>query len=291
MELGKQGLEDRKEREVRYYDSHYDPYTIIDPERMDANGGWIATAVDLLLFLRRIDNLPFPGDRLTEESLNAMRTGSEPKANWGLGWTWNTGRSWEGHNGCMTGTSSFLVNRNDGIAYAVLANKRTSCSWSLKSTVDTIMDELKAKDQWPEHDLFPLSASYREWVSLHFPQALSSFSGIGFFSTIQPGGDPDKDGLVNAAEKYFGTDPNLPERQILTITHEDEEAVIRWPNPQDSGYTAKVMLSADLHSWEEGSYPMIRSIDDDGLPIDFMEVHLPLNQSRKIYARLEIGEE
>ena len=291
MELGKQRLEDRKEREVRYYDSQYDPYTVIDPERMDANGGWIATAVDLLLFLRRVDNLPFPGDILTTYSLDAMRTGSAAKANWGLGWTWNTNRTWEGHNGCMTGTSSFLVNREDGLAYAVLANKRTSCSWSLKSTIDTIMDELKAKDQWPEHDLFPLSAPYREWTSLHFPQALSSFNGIGFFSTIQPGADPDKDGLVNAAEKYFGTDPNLPDRQPLTIGIENEEAVIRWPNPQNSGHSVRVMLSADFHHWEASSYTVIRSTDDDGLPIDFMELHLPLNQSRKIYARLEIGEE
>ena len=106
-----------------------------------------------------------------------------------------------------------------------------------------------------------------------------------------PLGDPDKDGLVNAAEKYFGTDPNLPDRQPLTIGIENEEAVIRWPNPQNSGHSVRVMLSADFHHWEASSYTVIRSTDDDGLPIDFMEVHLPLNQSRKIYARLEIGEE
>ncbi len=291
MELGKQTLEDRKEREVRYYDPQFNPYGIIDPERMDANGGWIATPVDLLRFLRRIDDRPFPGDVLDEASLNEMRTGSEPKPDWGLGWTWNTSRSWEGHNGCMTGTSSFLVNRDDGIAYAVLANKRTSCSWSLKSAIDNLINQLRDKDQWPDHDLFPFNSSYREWVSLNFSEALSTSNDIGFFDRVRPEGDPDGDSLINSVEKYFGTNPNAPDLEPLTIQRDGDEVVLHWPNPQDSGYTAKVLLSDDFKTWEEGNHVAVRSVNNAGLPIDFMEAHIPINHSNKIYAKLQIGED
>ena len=291
MELGKQSLEDRKEREVRYYDSQNDPYTIIDPERMDANGGWIATAVDLLLFLRHIDDRPFPSDLLKAASLNAMRTGSEPKANWGLGWTWNTSRSWEGHNGCMTGTSSFLVDRDDGIAYAVLANKRTSCSWSLKNTIDGLIDQLNAKDQWPSHDLFPFRASYKEWIDLNFSEALSTFSGTGFFNLICPDGDSDEDDLVNLTEKYFGTDPNFSDPQPLSVQRNEEGLILRWPNPQGTGYIAKVLLSEDFQVWEEGNYVPVRSVDDLGIPIGFMEVPIPITGSERVFAKLLVGED
>lgn len=291
MELGKQSLEDRKEREVRYYDSSRDPYTDIDPERMDANGGWIATAVDLLLFLRRIDDRPFPSDLLSADSLNAMRTGSEPKANWGLGWTWSGTRSWEGHNGCMTGTSSFLVNRDDGISYAVLANKRTSCSWSLKGTIDGIIDELKDKDQWPSYDLFPFRDSYKEWIGLHFSEALSTFIGTGFFNMVRPDADPDEDNIINLMERYFGTDPKAPDPQVLTIQLEEQELILRWPNPGGTGYLAKVLLSEDFQVWEESNDVPVRSIDDLGIPTNFMEVQIPINGRNRLYAKLLIGED
>src|SRR5262249_46159702 len=56
MELGNQTLAGRKPNEVVYYQSNGgDPYVTISPQRMDANGGWIARPLDLLLLLRRID--------------------------------------------------------------------------------------------------------------------------------------------------------------------------------------------------------------------------------------------
>ena len=67
--------------------------------------------------------------------------------------------------------------------------------------------------------------------------------------------------------------------------------VLRWPNPQNSGYTAKVLLSDDFKSWEEGNYAAVRSLNNAGLPIDFMEAHIPINHSNKIYAKLQIGED
>jgi CubicO group peptidase (beta-lactamase class C family) len=294
MELGKQTLEDRKERDVRYYDPQFNPYGIIDPERMDANGGWIATPIDLLRFLRCIDDRPFPSDILNSNSRSAMRNAPIQGETYGLGWDWQLNKSWEGHNGGMTGSSSFLVNRTDGVAYAFTTNKysvNNDSTWNLKNVIDSIINQINNKNTWPTHDLFPFTSGYREWITLNFSEALSTSNDIGFFDRVRPEGDPDGDSLVNSVEKYFGTDPNAADLEPLTIQRDGDEVVLRWPNPQDSGYTAKVLLSDDFKSWEEGNYAAVRSVNNAGAPIDFMETHIPINHSNKIYAKLQIGED
>ena len=87
MRLGKNLLEDRAPGEVKYYDSDKRtgraisgpkigarvplPYGVECIETMDANGGWIASAVDLMRFAAALDN-PQKGQILKEATIEAM---------------------------------------------------------------------------------------------------------------------------------------------------------------------------------------------------------------------------
>ena len=159
MEIGGSTLEERKPNEVVYYSGdNGNPYAL-NPSRMDANGGWIARPIDLLLFLRRIDGDSAQADILQPDSLAAMRTASgEPGggANYGLGLLLDS-TEW-GHNGCMSGTISFLVYRNDGMAFAVTCNTdpaTDSCAGVIKGAMNALIDTLNAANAWPNIDLFP----------------------------------------------------------------------------------------------------------------------------------------
>jgi len=155
MEIGGATLAERKPWEVVYYGGN--PYGL-NPSRMDANGGWIAKPMDLLLFLRRIDGDATQADLLQPDSITAMQTGSTPNMGYGLGLVLNN--DWWGHNGCMDGTIAFLVYRTDGLAFAVTCNTRPandSCCWTLRGVIDGLIDTLDAANAWPNYDLFPCS--------------------------------------------------------------------------------------------------------------------------------------
>ena len=87
MRLGKNLLKDRAPGEVKYYDSHHRtgraisgprigeqaplPYGVECIETMDANGGWIASAVDLVRFAAAFDD-PKKCPILKEETIRTM---------------------------------------------------------------------------------------------------------------------------------------------------------------------------------------------------------------------------
>ena len=163
MEIGGRTLADRKPGEVVYYKAdskEMDPYDL-SPERMDAHGGWIATPMDLLLFMRRIDSNTNQAEILRGTSLTAMRTPSmAPGPNGGgtnYGFGMITKSSWFGHNGAMPGTIGFLVYRTDGFAFAVTCNSRPANDqycYVLESLISGVINTLSSANAWPNYDLF-----------------------------------------------------------------------------------------------------------------------------------------
>jgi D-alanyl-D-alanine carboxypeptidase len=122
-------------------DGGYDPYAL-DPHRMDAHGGWVATARDLVRFATRCDALgpttgdatPVPGaghrdDLISPAGMRTMTTPTGPDPGYALGWVVGppeanrSDRSWN-HNGSMPGTMAQLTRTPDGFCWAVLANAR-----------------------------------------------------------------------------------------------------------------------------------------------------------------------
>ncbi|MEZ6126712.1 MAG: serine hydrolase domain-containing protein [Planctomycetaceae bacterium] len=109
------------------------PYGQWDLEVMDAHGGWLSSSEDLLKLLSAMDRSDQP--LLKTASLETMlaRPTFEPEneVTWyGLGWSVRNkgghGQPLEGHNiwhtGALAGTSTLLVHRFDGMAWAVLFN-------------------------------------------------------------------------------------------------------------------------------------------------------------------------
>ncbi|MCF7220552.1 serine hydrolase [Marilutibacter chinensis] len=113
--IGGDKLADRKSNEVRYYGPG--AYSSVKPQRFDSHGGWIATPIDLLRFMRHETVL---------------------------------GTSY-GHYGEMSGTQSVYIRRNDGIGYAVNANSDNG----EVENIDAMMKEIIAGvSAWPSGDLF-----------------------------------------------------------------------------------------------------------------------------------------
>ena len=138
------------------------PYGSFSMRIQDANGGWIASAPDLVRWAKMFDA---SSSVLNTTSLNKIWAKPETGLNsggsyYGLGWqirptTGGTGRNtW--HTGSMPGTFTLLVRTYNGMSWAALFNRRDDPSGKSYGDIDQAMwvaaDSVKT---WPTHDLFP----------------------------------------------------------------------------------------------------------------------------------------
>ncbi|MBT7950439.1 MAG: beta-lactamase family protein [Gammaproteobacteria bacterium] len=108
--------------EVTYYPhGDWDPYNL-PLRRMDAHGGWIANAIDVVKFIQHTDAYPSPADLISAESIKTMTTPSPLNNNYAMGWNVNQSNNWW-HTGELPGTAAILVRTNHGFNWAVLTNK------------------------------------------------------------------------------------------------------------------------------------------------------------------------
>lgn len=140
------------------------PYGTFRIENMDAHGGWLASAVDLVRFAGAFDDAPrtrvLSADAI-ETVFAQPSTGAEPSGSWyGCGWQVRPagdGRNtW--HTGSLPGTTTLLVRRWDGLSWAALFNQRDDRRDPAGTTYFDIDGELHdAADSvtsWPTRDLF-----------------------------------------------------------------------------------------------------------------------------------------
>jgi D-alanyl-D-alanine carboxypeptidase len=149
MAIGGDSQAAKKPGEVTYYGGG--AYNLL-VRRMDAHGGWIATPIDLLRMMVRVDGFTAKADILSSADEAAMNAGSVPNPGYAAGWIIDS--SWRGHNGAMPGSMGFLVRRNDGFSFAVLANTRAADDeycFKLKGVLDSIVGSVSG---WPAYDLF-----------------------------------------------------------------------------------------------------------------------------------------
>jgi N-acyl-D-amino-acid deacylase len=183
MRLGRTRAAERAEREVRYYapgDPQGEnvfpgppaqvpwPYGTFHLEAMDAHGGWLASAVDLVRFaaaLRDPERCPL----LKPESWRQLHApppapvarredGSLREVFYACGWQVRPQRVganyW--HNGSLPGTATLLVRRSDGLDWAVLFNQRQDGGKLNDGAIDPALHRAAAEvKDWPKEDLFP----------------------------------------------------------------------------------------------------------------------------------------
>ncbi|MCE5173495.1 serine hydrolase [Paenibacillus profundus] len=161
MHIAGDTLADRRSNEAVYYtQSGWNPYAI-RVSRMDAHGGWIASATDLARFLVRVDRFPTKPDILSSGSLATMYTptiasrADGSPANYAKGWNIHpSGNYW--HDGDIPGTASIAVRTNNGYCWAVLVNSRNDAQLQkMRTDLDNLMWTIVGRIRdWPSFDLF-----------------------------------------------------------------------------------------------------------------------------------------
>lgn len=183
MRLGASLESGRVEDEVKYYlrtapqersvfASHPGrvsaPYGGFCLEAMDAHGGWIASAVDLVRFAVALNDpqkdwlKPVTRKLLYEPPaapVSRRADGRLEDAFYASGWQVRPVNRQGGanywHNGSLPGTSTLLVRRWDGLTWAALFNQRSDDSKLPDNAIDPALHRAAAAvAEWPKEDLF-----------------------------------------------------------------------------------------------------------------------------------------
>lgn len=178
-QLGRALPENRPADEVRYYDAKRTTGVCLYPPRAgervpfpdgagnlegyEAHGGWVASAVDLVRFASAFDD-PARSPLLSAASVRTMwdrpaglaghDAKGEPKpVYYALGWNARSGdagsTAW--HSGLISGTSTLLARRPDGLSWAVLFNTdRSSDGRVLSGVIDSpLHGAVAGMTAWP----------------------------------------------------------------------------------------------------------------------------------------------
>ncbi|MEX0859092.1 MAG: serine hydrolase domain-containing protein [Balneolaceae bacterium] len=138
MEVGRNSIAERYPNEVIYYPSeNYNPYNL-NVSRMDAAGGWVASAENLVNLLVHIDRSNRIEDILSNQSLQFSF----------LSYT-----SWIA-NGGMAGSNSSLSRINNDIGAAIILNTRIPGGDITDALNDYMRNDLNSRTDWPTYDLF-----------------------------------------------------------------------------------------------------------------------------------------
>lgn len=168
MHIGKNLLVDKREREGEYKGNGYMASSVYGTgvnvpweyggynlEAMDAHGGWIATARDLVRLLVAVDGFSTKPDILNAASIQTMVTGSASNGNYAKGWSVNQFNNWW-HTGALDGTASLFARTSGGYTWGLILNKRiidgtASNFWSALDNLP--WDCVGQTGSFPSHDL------------------------------------------------------------------------------------------------------------------------------------------
>jgi CubicO group peptidase (beta-lactamase class C family) len=132
----------RLPNEVVYYgEKNDDPYGL-NIERLDAHGGWLASAPDLVRFLVHVDGFTTVPDILKADTIRTMTTEMTP--NYARGWEVNKQQNWW-HGGSLPGTTTLMVRTSNGLCWAALANGRRSKPNAYDGALDKMIWDMVGK--------------------------------------------------------------------------------------------------------------------------------------------------
>jgi CubicO group peptidase (beta-lactamase class C family) len=210
IRLGKSLLADKQEREGEYINNfmtlsaygtgEYVPwqYGGWNIEAMDAHGGWIATARDLVRLLTAVDNFPSRPDILSPTTIQIMTTPSATFSGYAKGWVINFNAQTWGHGGSLDGSSSEMLRTNDQYNWAVIVNKRTTASGFQTALANLGRNCVNTATTFPTHDLFDVptqnasAMNFSNVTSNSMTVNWTNGNGDGRVLIMRAGGAPNK---------------------------------------------------------------------------------------------------
>ncbi|MFD0863404.1 serine hydrolase [Sungkyunkwania multivorans] len=154
MYIGSSSKKGRKYKEVAYYAGSGNGAYNLKMLKMDAHGGWIASSVDLMRFIVRVDGQPSKKDILKKSTFDVMTTGSSANSGYAKGWGVNSSGSRMSHSGGMSGTSTVLKKMNNSISYVILSNSSGNGDGQGGALATAIEQGINGVKSWPNLDLF-----------------------------------------------------------------------------------------------------------------------------------------
>lgn len=130
-------------------------------EAMDAHGGWVFSARELVKLLVAVDGFSTKPDILNAATLATMAADNAVSQGYACGWQTNSADNWW-HTGALDGTASMIVRSWNGYTWALLLNKRltngqANAFWA---DVDAMgWNCIGGTSSWPSHDLMAMPLS------------------------------------------------------------------------------------------------------------------------------------
>ena len=146
MEIGGSTLQERKADEAKYYGTGSENPYGSNFSRRDANGGWIASASDLVKLFVHMDGVATVPDVLQASSIQTMTTPPFAHQGYALG-MYVQGTKWY-HGGSFSGSRSHGMRTGSGYCAVVFANSSVS---GLQELLESVVAQPVS---WPEQDLF-----------------------------------------------------------------------------------------------------------------------------------------
>ncbi|KUG05869.1 serine hydrolase domain-containing protein [Solirubrum puertoriconensis] len=165
--LGHNLLADKLEREAEYFSKDYKescygtgkrvlyPYGGWNLEAMNAHGGWLFSARDLVRLMLAVDGSPTRPDLLLPATIDTMITSHEPNHRYAKGWLVNKDRTTWWHTGSLDGTASCVVRTASGYTWAILLNARSTTNRFWNDLEELGWECINSTNTWPAYDLFP----------------------------------------------------------------------------------------------------------------------------------------
>src|SRR5690606_34327344 len=174
-------ITDKLEREVEYKLAGYPhlpscygtgemvplEYGGLNVEAMDAHGGWVATASEMLKLIMGLDGFTSRPDLLQPATIAAMATPSNANPNYAYGWQVTPDKWW--HTGSLPGSSTDMVRQSNGYSWVLLLNGEAypAAGDALWNAIhDTGVQCGNTTGGFPGHDLLDMPSSNANGLSV-----------------------------------------------------------------------------------------------------------------------------
>ncbi len=283
MHLGKNLLKDKMEREGEYNNNYttlscygtgeYVPwqYGGWNLEAMDAHGGWIATARDLLKFVLAVDKFNTKPDILSAASIDTMTTPSAVNQYYAKGWQVNQYGNWW-HTGALDGTASELVRTSGGYAWVIILNERNLTNSNFWPDLDNLgWNCIATTSTFPGFDLldFPtqnctnLSTSVSSGTSVNVKW--TNGNGDGRILIAHADSSVNKfplDGTDYSSNSSFGAGTDLGNGNFVIYSGTANNATVTNLDPNKTYYFRVVEFNKNSTTGDNALYQLANGTKD-----------------------------